>query len=615
MSSRNYIGATYLGKGRCRFRVWAPFAAKVEVHLLTPRDLMVPLEKGPRGYHTGVIEGVEPGALYLYRLDGTKERPDPASRHQPQGVHGPSEVTESDFVWQNGNWSGITLRDYILYELHVGTFTREGTFEAILPHVDELQKLGVTAVELMPAAQFPGDRNWGYDGVYPYAVQSTYGGPEGLKRLVDALHGRGLAVVLDVVYNHLGPEGNYLWDYGPYFTDRYKTPWGPAINFDGPYADEVRSFFVGNALYWVTELRIDALRIDAIHGIFDFSSRHFLEEVGTAVHDRGQELNRRIHVIPESDLNDVRAVRPPELGGYGLDAQWNDDFHHAVHTLVTEERSGYYEDFGRIEHLEKAFREGFIYSGQYSPYRKRRHGRSSVALPAERFVVFIQNHDQVGNRVLGERLSASVPFEALKLVAGVVLFSPFIPLLFMGEEYGETAGFAYFVSHSDPDLVEAVRKGRKDEFAAFSWAGEPPDPQDPGTFMSAKLNHEMRRDGHHRVLYEFYREVIGLRKEINDMVGMSKERQEVRGFEREKILLVRRWSEEGDVTILYHFGDSPQVVTIALPPGQRRKRLDSADPRWHGPGSAVPEELSPDGEVQITASPLSAVVFTQVEKG
>lgn len=613
MSLKRYPGALYLGNGRCRFRVWAPFATKVELHLLKPRDIVVPLERGPGGYHDGELEDVEPGATYFYRLDGSKERPDPASRHQPEGVHGPSEVTDFHFMWQDGSWSGISLRDYILYEIHVGTYTQEGTFDAVAARLGDLQELGVTALELMPVSQFPGDRNWGYDGVYPYAVQSTYGGPEGLKRLVDACHARGLAVVLDVVYNHLGPEGNYLWDYGPYFTDRYKTPWGAAINFDGPYSDDVRSFFIESALYWVTEFHIDALRIDAIHGIFDFSARHFLHELGTAVHDRAQELNRRIYVTPESDLNDVRTVRLPELGGYGLDAQWHDDFHHAVHTLTTGERSGYYEDFGKIEHLAKAFREGFVYSGQYSPYRRRRHGSGSAEIPAERFIVFSQNHDQVGNRVLGDRLSTSIPFEALKLVAGVVLLSPYIPLLFMGEEYGEEAGFAYFVSHSDPDLVEAVRRGRKEEFAGFCWEGELPDPQDPATFIRSKLSHELKEKGQNRVLFEYYRNLIRLRKRINNVVGMSKERMEVQGLEQHKVLLVRRWSEEAEVTILYHFGSAPGTIALTLPPARRHKLLDSADLRWNGPGSMMPEDLPSDGEVLLSPAPFAVVVFSGLE--
>jgi maltooligosyltrehalose trehalohydrolase len=412
-----------------------------------------------------VVQGVKPGTRYFYRLDGNTERPDPASKFQPEGVHGPSQVIDPHFVWEELHWSGIPFSHYVLYELHVGTFTAQGTFDAIVPHLDELKDLGITSIEIMPVAQFPGDRNWGYDGVYPGAVQNSYGGPEGLKRLIDACHQRGLAVTLDVVYNHLGPEGNYLCDFGPYFTDRYHTPWGAAINFDGPDSDAVRRFFIENALSWVTEFRLDALRLDAVHGIFDFSALHFLQELAAAVHEQAERLNRRIYVIAESDLNDVRLVSSPELGGYGLDAQWNDDFHHALHTLLTGERTGYYEDFGRIQDLAKAFAEGFVYSGAYSPARRRRHGNTSKDLAADRFVVCAQNHDQVGNRLKGDRLSALVSFEGLKLAAAVVLLSPFIPLLFMGEEYGETAPFPYFVSHSDPDLIEVVRRGRRAEFA------------------------------------------------------------------------------------------------------------------------------------------------------
>jgi maltooligosyltrehalose trehalohydrolase len=334
----------------------------------------------------------------------------------------------------------------------VGAYTKKGTFESIIPHLDELKKLGITAIELMPVAQFPGTRNWGYDGVYPYAVQNSYGGPEGFKRLVNACHGRGLALVLDVVYNHLGPEGNYLWDFGPYFTDRYKALWGFSINFDGPHSDDVRHYFIQNALYWVTEFHVDALRVDAVHAILDFSAEPFLEELASAVHDEAKRLNRRVYLIAESALNDTRVIRSREFGGYGLDAQWNDDFHHALHTVLTGERMGYYRDFGRLQDLAKALLEGFVYSGEYSPYRRRRHGNSSRDIPAHRFVVFSQNHDQVGNRMRGERLSELVCFERTKLAAGVMTLSPFIPLLFMGEEYGETAPFQYFVSHSDPDL-------------------------------------------------------------------------------------------------------------------------------------------------------------------
>ena len=488
----------------------------------------------------------------------------------------------------------------MLYELHVGTFTAQGTFDAIVPHLDELKDLGITAIEIMPVAQFPGERNWGYDGVYPCAVQNSYGGPEGLKRLIDACHQRGLAVILDVVYNHLGPEGNYLHDFGPYFTDRYHTPWGAAINFDGPDSDEVRRFFIENALSWITEFRLDALRLDAVHGIFDFSARHFLQELASAVHEQAERLNRRIYVIAESDLNDVRLVRSPELGGYGLDAQWNDDFHHALHTLLTGERTGYYKDFGRIQDLAKAFAEGFVYSGAYSPARRRRHGNTSKDIAARRFVVFVQNHDQVGNRLQGERLSALVSFEGLKLAAAVVLLSPFIPLLFMGEEYGETAPFPYFVSHSDPDLIEVVRRGRREEFAYFKGSDEPPDPQEEATRQSASLDHSLRHQGKHRLLYELYKELIKLRNETRAGAGLSKDRMEVVCLERESTLVVRRWGRQEQVAAIFHFGDTAVSVNIPLPSGRWLKRLASGEKRWNGPGRDLPTVLHSDGKVSVT---------------
>ncbi len=607
------LGSTYLGNGQCRFRMWSPFRHKVDVHILPPMEQIFTLERDERGYHRGTLENIEPGSLYLYRLEEEKERPDPASRFQPQGVHGPSQVVDSHFPWDDEGWDGLPLGDYIIYELHVGTFTPEGTFEAIIPYLDELTKLGITAVELMPVAQFPGDRNWGYDGTYPFAVQNSYGGPKGLKQLVNACHQRGLALVLDVVYNHLGPEGNYLGDFGPYFTDQYKTPWGPSINFDGPHSDEVRRYFIENALYWVTEVHIDALRIDAVHAILDFSAYPFLAELAAAVHERGKQLNRQVHIIAESALNDTRVIRSPELGGYGLDAQWNDDFHHALHSLLTGEGSGYYQDFGRLEDLAKAFQEGFVYSGEYSPYRRRRHGSSSRHIPASQFVIFAQNHDQVGNRVRGERLSDLVSFEGLKLAAGVVLLSPFIPLLFMGEEYGETAPFPYFVSHSDPGLIEAIREGRREEFAAFDWNEEPPDPQDEATFLSAKLNHHLRRQGRHRILADFYRELIRLRKTIPALAQLNKEDTEIRSYEKEKVLSLRRWNGADEAMAIFHFGEDEQSLTLSLPPGQWRKHLDSADKDWQGPGGSVSDRLVSNGMLAVTL-PRYEIVLLSREK-
>jgi maltooligosyltrehalose trehalohydrolase len=594
------LGATYLGGGLGRFLVWAPLVSQVDIHILSPEERIAPLNKVGRGYHYGVVQGVKPGTRYLYRLDGDLERPDPASKFQPEGVHGPSQVIDPNFVWEEQHWSGVPFSHYVIYELHVGTFTAQGTFDAIVVHLDELKDLGITAIELMPVAQFPGERNWGYDGVYPFAVQNSYGGPDGLKRLIDACHQRGLAVILDVVYNHLGPEGNYLQDFGPYFTDRYRTPWGIAINYDGPDSDEVRRFFIENALNWVTEFRVDALRLDAVHGIFDFSALHILQELASAVHEQAEQLNRRIYVIAESDLNDVRLVRLPELGGYGLDAQWNDDFHHALHTLLTGERTGYYQDFGRLRDLAKAFSEGFVYSGAYSPARRRRHGNDSKDLAAHRFVVCAQNHDQVGNRLKGDRFSALVDFEGLKLAAAVVLLSPFIPLLFMGEEYGETAPFPYFVSHSDPDLVEMVRRGRREEFAHLEWSDEPPDPQEEATRQSACLDHSLRHQGKHRILYEFYQKLIKLRNETRAGAGLSKDRIEVVCLERESTLVVRCWGREAQVAAIFHFGDTARSVEVPMPCGRWLKRLASGEARWMGPGPDLPEVFHSDGEVSVT---------------
>lgn len=607
------LGAHYLGEDRCRFRVWAPFASEVELHLLTPSEKRAPLAPAGGGYHQIVLEGVSPGSLYFYRLgnesESENEYPDPASRSQPQGVHGPSEVVDPDFDWSDSGWSGLALHQYLLYEVHVGTYTDEGTFDALIPHLDRIRGLGVTAIELMPVAQFPGYRNWGYDGVFPFAVQSSYGGPPGLKRLVDAGHARGLAVVLDVVYNHLGPEGNYLGQFGPYFTDRYRTPWGLALNYDGADSDEVRRYFTENALQWIDDFHIDALRLDAVHAIVDSSPRPFLEELSVAV---GHGAHRRVYLMPESAANDARLIRSRDSGGYGLDAVWNDDFHHSLRALLTGERRGYYLDYGEPGQLAKAFREGFVYSGEYSRFRRRRHGVSSRALPAERFVVFAQNHDQVGNTMRGERLSALVSFEKLKLAAAAVVLSPCLPLLFMGEEYGEEAPFPYFVSHSDPELIEAVRRGRREEFRSFGWEGEPPDPQDEQTFLSARLRHHSRENEPHRQLEDWYREVIRLRREHPPLVLLDKDLMEVETDSRERVLVVRRSTPvpaEGGVCVLYHLGDGAASVSLGSSALCWEKCLDSADSRFLGPGSRSPQRIAPEEPTEVSLGPWSVVVY------
>jgi maltooligosyltrehalose trehalohydrolase len=609
------LGATYLGEGCCAFRVWAPYASQVGVRLVAPLARRVPLVAGAEGYHGGVVEGVEPGARYFYVLDGQKERPDPASRHQPEGVHGPSAVVDpAAFTWTDAGWFGLSRRQLVTYELHVGTFTDEGTFEAVVPHLDTLTELGITAVELMPVAQFPGSRNWGYDGVYPYAVQASYGGPAGLRRLVDACHARGLALFLDVVYNHLGPEGNYLRDFGPYFTDVYHTPWGAALNFDGASSGAVRHYFVENARYWLRDYHVDGFRLDAVHAILDRSAVPFLEELGEVVHNEGERLGRRVHVIAESDLNDARLIRPRVVGGYGLDAQWSDDFHHSLHALLTGERDGYYQDFGRLEDLACALRDGYAYADRYSAFRQRRHGNAPWACTADQFVICAQNHDQVGNRAAGERLTALTDFAGLKLAAAAVCLAPFLPLLFMGEEYGEPHPFQYFVSHSDAALVEAVRRGRRAEFAAFHDATAVPDPQDEATFRASRLQHALRGGGQQRALSDLYRELLRLRREQPALAELSRQRLEVVAEEPDGLLLLRRWTETDEVGVLLYFGSDVSTVAVPLPAGRWATRLDTADPRWQGDGSAVPAVLDSPGRVDLNLRPRSAIVFVR-ERG
>jgi maltooligosyltrehalose trehalohydrolase len=605
------LGAQLLGENACSFLVWAPHANRVDVYLGDPTERAIPMQAVGCGYFHTVAEDVSSGVLYRYRLNNEKERPDPASRYQPRGVHGPSQVTDNRFRWNDPRWTGLPLDRYVLYELHVGTFTPQGTFDAIIPRLPALKDLGVTAIELMPLAQFPGERNWGYDGVYPYAVQASYGGPLGLKALVNACHELEIAVVLDVVYNHFGPEGNYLADFGPYFTDLYKTPWAQGMNFDDAQSDEVRRYFIENALEWVTDFHIDALRLDAVHAIVDNSARTFLEELCTAVHTKAKVLGRDVHLIPESNRNDARVVSPPDVGGWGFDAVWNDDFHHSLHVLLTGEQDGYYQDFCGIEDLVGSYREGFLYAGQYSKFRQKHYGSSSKQIPAKRFVVYAQNHDQIGNRRVGDRLSQSLSFGQLKLAAGIVLLSPYIPLLFMGEEYSERAPFEYFVSHGDPSLVEAVRRGRKGEFAGFGWTGDIPDPQSEATFLDSKLHWDLQTVGNHRVLWHFYQELLRIRRTVPPLAELDKNAVEVTSFADEKVLLVRRWKASSQVLIVCHFCQIPIELLLPIPPGRWNRTLDSAEERWGDKGCETPAVIESRGEVQLRLNPWAFLVFAK----
>ncbi len=569
-----HIG-THIQNGTTTFRVWAPSATSIEVELVAAGVPRKALQRNGEYFEGELPAGA--GDRYWYWLDGTIRRPDPASRSQPDGVHGASQVVDpAAFSWSDGAWRGMPLEKFILYELHVGTFTPEGTFDGAISRLDYLCELGITAVELMPVAQFPGERNWGYDGTFPFAPQHSYGGTDGLKRLVDACHTRGLAVTLDVVYNHLGPEGNYLHAFGPYFTDRYRTPWGDAVNFDGSGSDQVRRYFIANARYWIAEFHIDALRLDAIHGIYDFSALHILQELAEAVHQTGTMLGRQVQVIAESDLNDVRVITPITAGGYGLDAQWNDDFHHALRTLLTGDHTGYYNDFGLFSHLVKGFQNGFVLSGGYSTFRGRRHGNSSAAAPPTQLVVFSQNHDQVGNRRCGERSSAHLSTAQLKLAAATVLLSPYLPLLFMGEEYAEAAPFPYFVSHGDPELLESIRQGRRNEFSEGADQGEPPDPGLAGTFLSAKVNEEQRHQGDHREIYTFYRELIRLRKACAPLARLTREAMHIVVCEEKQLLVIYRNAGPSQVICLFNYSGNSLICFPPLVVGTLRVLLSSS---------------------------------------
>jgi len=579
------LGASVLGSG-VTFRVWAPGCRSVDVvvdgraiEALAPRE---------GGLFEAVLEGVAEGARYKYRLDAARYRPDPASRFQPEGIHGPSVVVDpSRFVWTDQEFGGHALGDLVLYEVHVGAFTPAGTFEAIVPHLARLVELGVTALELMPVAEFPGSRNWGYDGVHLFAPQSTYGGPRGLRRLVDACHARGLSVFLDVVYNHLGPEGNYLAEFGPYFTERSMTPWGPAVNFDGSGGEGARRHVIENGRMWVSEFHIDGFRLDAIHAIHDASPVHILTEFADAVRGEAARLGRRVHVVGESHDNDRQLVLPTSAGGLGLDAVWSDDFHHALHRQLTGETTGYYVDFGGDHHLERAIAQGFAFQGEPSEYWGRPRGTPSADLPGDHFVICLQNHDQVGNRAQGERLGTLVPFEAVKLAAGLLFVTPAIPLLFMGEEYGETARFQFFTSFLDKSLAEAVRRGRAEEMSRSAWRGPISDPNAPNTFVSSRLNHSLAGAPRHRGLREYYRRWLTLRRTHPALGARDKELTRVTRDASGGVLVVTRATPRGDeVKLVANLTPKTQGLTLEAP--SWRVLIDSDDESFGGSGTVAP---------------------------
>jgi maltooligosyltrehalose trehalohydrolase len=559
------------------------------------------MEKSEMGYWRVTVDHVTSDMQYWYKLDEELIRADPASRWQPAGVHGPSAIKSKSFNWTDTAWPGIEPAEMIIYELHTGTFTASGDFKGIISKLEYLQTLGITAIEIMPIAQFPGHHNWGYDGVYPFAIHNEYGTPDDLKQLVNAAHHHGIAVILDVVYNHAGPEGNYLADFAPYFTDKYKLFWGGAINFDGAWCDGVRNFFIQNALMWLDEFHIDGLRLDAVHALFDSSAIHIMEELTAQVRLLEQRAQKRKILIAEFDLNNPRYISPVEQGGYGMDAQWVDEFHHALHAVITGEQTGYYEDFGELEALAHSLQHSYVYTGRFSKHRKRCFGKEPANTAYNQFVAFVQNHDQIGNRLLGDRLSTMLSPEALKLAAATLMLSPHVPLLFMGEEYGEKNPFNYFTSHTDEVLIAQLCEGRRKEFAVFNWEGEVPNPQDEAIFNASKLTWNINEVPG---LFKFYQYLIAFRKKRPALQNFRRN-DAVRGIHIEnKILQFERHGNDDVLIVCLNFGKQPASIQFEQ---ACSTVFDSSDIEWGGPGSLVPAVVQPEQPFLI--NPFSVLVF------
>jgi maltooligosyltrehalose trehalohydrolase len=558
------------------FEVWAPMAEHVSLVWTPGREpqkepARLPMGRAEGGWWHLTLDAAGPGDRYGYSLDGGPLRPDPRSAALPDGVEGASQVVDhSAFEWTDGSWGGFHLPGSVLYEMHVGTFSPQGTFDGAADRLDHLAGLGVDAVEILPVASFAGERGWGYDGVGLYAPHRAYGGPDGLKRLVDACHRAGIAVILDVVYNHLGPSGNFLSEFGPYFSDAHRTNWGDGVNLDSRGSDEVRRYFVDNALMWLRDYHFDGLRLDAVHALADDSAVHFLEQLSDEVSALAAHVGRPLTLIAESDLNDPRFVRTSREGGYGLHSAWADEWHHAWHAVFTGETNGYYEDFGSLAHLAKALRQAWVYDGVWSEHRQRTHGRPPEGLTGDRFVVCTQNHDQVGNRAGGDRSSALMSPARLKVSAGLLLTSPFVPMLFQGEEWGASTPWQYFTDFADESLGRAVTEGRRSEFSYFGWEPEEvPDPQDPATFERSKLDWSELDKGFHADLLQWYRRLLLLRRRCPDLTDGSLERVSVSVDEEAAGLVVSR----GRVLVAALLGSSRASIDIGP-----ARLLEASDP-------------------------------------
>ncbi len=577
---------------KCEFSVWAPKANDLKLLISEGKKEFIMNKVDGTDYWKITLENCKPGTRYKYKINDNESFPDPASLSQPEGVHEASEVIDlSEFAWTDKGWKNIPLPEMIQYELHTGTFTSRGNFDGIISKLDYLKDLGINTIEILPVAQFSGKRNWGYDGVYFFAVHDSYGGAFGLMKLVNECHKKGIAVILDVVYNHFGPEGNYISEFGHYFSGKYSTPWGKPLNFDDAYSDDVRNFIIQNALMWCRDFHIDGLRLDAVHAIYDFGAKHIMQELSENLEELGTKTGKKHYLIAESNLNDVHYISPITIGGYGLDAQWSDDFHHAIHTLVTGEKNGYYMDFGKSYQLSKAIKNAFVFDGEYSNYRKKTYGNSTENNKAEQFVIFHQNHDQVGNRKNGERLISLTDFETAKLLAATMFISPNIPMLFMGEEYGERNPFFYFVSHLDPGLNELVRKGRENDFKDFHNDGDiAPDPSSPDTFHDSLLSWSIDGDPEKKVMHRYYKGLIKLRK--SHPVFRIPDKENLRISEYGKVFVLERWQNNENTLSIMNFDKRDHNLEIPEGLNQKMKKIfDSNDPQWNGTGNKVPENI------------------------
>ncbi len=567
------------------FTVWAPDAGRVDLVVDSERH---PMERGSDGWWRLAVATAGHGTDYAFSVDGGDPTPDPRSLWQPYGVHGPSRVYDhAHFQWSDTRWRGAPLAGAVIYEMHVGTFTPEGTFNGAARHIDHLAELGVTHVEVMPVASFDGTHGWGYDGVDLYAVHEPYGGPEAFKRFVDACHAAGLGVILDVVYNHLGPSGNYLSRFGPYFTEKHQTPWGAAVNLDDAGSDEVRRWILDNVTAWLREFHVDGLRLDAVHALVDERAVHVLEEMAAEVDALAAEVRRPLFLIAESDLNDARLVAPREAGGYGLTAQWSDDFHHSLHSLLTGERQGYYCDFGSYEGLAKVYTRVFFHDGSWSTFRGRHHGRpvDTARVPAYRFLAYLQDHDQIGNRAVGDRISATLSPGLLSIGAALVLTAPFTPMLFMGEEWGAQTPWQYFTSFPDADLGRAVSEGRRREFSDHGWSAEDvPDPQDPATYERSTLDWSELHKPEHAGLLDWHRRLIALRRSHPDVADPRLDRTSVTYDEDARWIVVRR----GALRVVANLAGEAQ--SVALDASDARVLLASDRAKVHGAAVDLPGE-------------------------